>query len=169
MRCPYCHEDRDRVVDSRTSQEGRAVRRRRECASCGRRFTTYEVIEERQLQVAKRDGSTQPFDRRKVVQSIQLSCAKRPVSASEIEAMADDIEDALGKRGADEVPTQLVGELIMDRLKARDHVAYVRFASVYRNFQDLDEFYEELRDLSARRARAALNENQVELPLYDGT
>lgn len=169
MRCPYCQQDRDRVVDSRTSQEGRAVRRRRECMSCGRRFTTYEVIEERQLQIAKRDGSTEPYDRRKVVQSIQLSCAKRPVTAAEIEAMADDIEDALGKLGRDEVDSRAVGELIMERLKLRDHIAYVRFASVYRNFQDLDEFYEELRDLNARRARAALNEGQVELPLYDGS
>jgi transcriptional repressor NrdR len=167
MRCPYCQQDNDRVVDSRTSQEGRAVRRRRECIACGRRFTTYEVIEERQLQVAKRDGSTEPYDRRKVVQAIQLSCAKRPVTPVEIETMADEIEDALGKLGRDDVDSRTVGELIMDRLKARDHVAYVRFASVYRNFQDLDEFYEELRDLSARRARAAMNESQVELPLYD--
>jgi transcriptional repressor NrdR len=164
MRCPFCHQDNDRVVDSRTSQEGRAVRRRRECVNCARRFTTYEVVEERQLLVAKRDGSTEPFERRKVVRSIQLSCAKRPVTAAEIEEMADAIEDALGKRGGDDVDSQTVGELIMERLKARDHVAYVRFASVYRNFQDLDEFYEELRDLSARRARAALNETQVELP-----
>jgi transcriptional repressor NrdR len=168
MRCPYCHDDRDRVVDSRTSQEGRAVRRRRECMSCGRRFTTYEVIEERQLQIAKRDGSTEPYDRRKVVESIQLSCAKRPVAGTEIGAMADDIEDALGKLGRDEIDSRTVGELIMERLKTRDHIAYVRFASVYRNFQDLDEFYEELRDLNARRARAALNEGQVELPLDDG-
>jgi transcriptional repressor NrdR len=165
MRCPYCHQDDDRVVDSRTSQEGRAVRRRRECLNCARRFTTYEVVEERQLLVSKRDGSTEPYDRRKVVQAIQLSCAKRPVTASEIEAMADGIEDSLAKRGGDDVDSRTVGELIMERLKSRDHVAYVRFASVYRNFQDLDEFYEELRDLSARRARAALNETQVELPL----
>jgi transcriptional repressor NrdR len=169
MRCPFCQEDRDRVVDSRTSQEGRAVRRRRECTNCGRRFTTYEVIEERQLQIAKRDGSTEPYDRSKVVRSIQLSCAKRPVTAAEIAAMADDIEEALGKIGRDDVESRAVGELIMERLKVRDHIAYVRFASVYRNFQDLDEFYEELRDLNARRARAALNEGQVELPLYDGS
>jgi transcriptional repressor NrdR len=169
MRCPFCQQDRDRVVDSRTSQEGRAVRRRRECLGCGRRFTTYEVVEERQLHIAKRDGSTEPYNRRKVLQSIELSCAKRPVTATEIEAMADEIEDALGKRGQDEVESRVVGELIMERLKARDHIAYVRFASVYRNFQDLDEFYEELRDLNARRARAALNEGQVELPLYDGS
>jgi transcriptional repressor NrdR len=165
MRCPYCHNDNDRVVDSRTSQEGRAVRRRRECVGCGRRFTTYEVVEERQLQIQKRDGSSQPYERRKLLQSIRLSCAKRPVTASEIESMADDIEDVLGKRGADDIESRVLGELIMDRLKARDHVAYVRYASVYRNFQDLDEFYDELRELSARRARAALNQTQVELPL----
>jgi transcriptional repressor NrdR len=167
MRCPFCHGDRDRVVDSRTSQEGRAVRRRRECLDCERRFTTYEVVEERQLQIQKRDGSAEPYERRKLLQSIRLSCVKRPVAASELESMVDDIEEALGRLGADEVDSRVIGELVMDRLKTRDHVAYVRYASVYRNFQDLDEFYEELRELSARRARSALNQTQVELPLYD--
>lgn len=165
MRCPYCHGTEDRVVDSRTSREGRAVRRRRECLSCGRRFTTYEYVEERSLQVVKRDGSLEPYDRRKLLRSIRLPCAKRAISMAEIEAMVDEIEDELSRRGQDEVESRVIGELVMERLKRLDHVAYVRFASVYRNFQDIDEFVEELRELSARRARSVQAENQVELPL----
>jgi transcriptional repressor NrdR len=165
MRCPYCHGTEDKVVDSRTSQEGRAVRRRRECVECGRRFTTYEQVEERPLLVAKRDGSSQPFDRLKVIKSIQLPCAKRPITGTEIEDMVGAIEDALLRENVDEVASDRIGELIMEQLRTRDYVAYVRYASVYRNFQDLDEFYEELKDLSAKQARAALSRNQVELPL----
>ena len=164
MRCPYCHATEDRVVDSRSSREGGAVRRRRECLSCGRRFTTYEYVEERQLQVVKRDGTIESFDRRKLLRSIRLACVKRSITNEEIDALVADIEDDLMKRGIDEVETGLIGEMVMDRLKLRDHVAYVRFASVYRNFQDIDEFYEELRELSARRARNAQAEGQVELP-----
>jgi transcriptional repressor NrdR len=167
MRCPFCAGTDDRVVDSRTAREGRAVRRRRECLSCGRRYTTYEYVEERPLHVLKRDGSSEAFDRDKVVASMRAACVKRPVSAEQVEAMADRVEDALQRLGADEVESRVLGDLVMEQLKAADHVAYVRYASVYRNFQDLDEFYEELRDLSARRARAALSENQVELPLYE--
>lgn len=165
MRCPYCHASEDRVVDSRTSQEGRAVRRRRECLSCTRRFTTYEYVEERQLQVRKRDGNIQPFDRRKLEQALRLPCAKRPISAQDIEEMLNRVEDGLLRLGLDEVASEKVGELVMEQLKSRDHVAYVRYASVYRNFRDLDEFYEELEDLSAHRERVALKKNQVELPL----
>jgi transcriptional repressor NrdR len=165
MRCPYCHGNEDRVVDSRTSQEGRAVRRRRECLGCAKRFTTYEYVEERQLLVAKRDGSSQPYDRQKVLKSIQLPCAKRPITGSEIELMVIAIEDELARLNVDEVESDRIGELIMEQLRTRDYVAYVRYASVYRNFQDLDEFYEELKDLSAKQARAALSRSQVELPL----
>ncbi|MBI4408331.1 MAG: transcriptional repressor NrdR [Gemmatimonadetes bacterium] len=165
MRCPYCHQTEDRVVDTRTSREGRAVRRRRECLSCGRRFTTYEYVEERALQVVKRDGTAEPYDRRKLLHSLRLPCAKRPITVAEIEEMVDGIEDALSQLGRDDIESRVIGEMVMERLKARDHVAYVRFASVYRSFQDIDEFIDELRDLSARRARAALSHNQVELPL----
>lgn len=165
MRCPYCHETEDRVVDSRISREGRAVRRRRECLSCSRRFTTYEYVEERQLQVMKQDGSVEPYDRQKLFHSIRLPCAKRPITDQEIETMVDEIEDELSRRPEDEVSSRAIGELVMERLKKRDHVAYVRFASVYRNFQDIDAFAEELRELDRRRARAVLSENQVELPL----
>ena len=165
MRCPYCNALEDKVVDSRTSQEGRAVRRRRECLNCARRYTTYEYIEERRLQILKRDGSSQPYERRKLVQAIQTATTKRPITASDIDQMVDSIEDEMARTGRDEIESSRIGELIMDRLKQADNVAYVRFASVYRNFQDLDEFYEELRELSARRARAAAAKNQVDLDL----
>lgn len=164
MRCPYCQATEDRVVDSRSSREGGAVRRRRECVACSRRFTTYEYVEERQLQVVKRDGTIESFDRRKLLRSVRLACVKRSMSNEDIEGVVAEIEDDLMKRGVDDVETGVVGEMVMDRLKSRDHVAYVRFASVYRNFQDIDEFYEELRELSARRARNAQSEGQVELP-----
>ncbi len=165
MRCPYCHESEDRVVDSRTSREGRAVRRRRECLSCNRRFTTYEYVEERAVQVLKRDGTVEPFVRDKLLRSVQLPCVKRPISTADVDAIVDEVEDALGKLGQDEVESRVIAEMVMERLRARDDVAYVRFASVYRNFQDLDEFQQELKELSIRRARAVLNENQAELPL----
>jgi transcriptional repressor NrdR len=165
MRCPYCQGTEDRVVDSRSSREGGAIRRRRECLQCGRRFTTYEYVEERQLQVVKRDGTVENYDRRKLLRSLRLACVKRPLTGPDIEAIATDIEDHIGRLSKDEIETRLLGEMVMERLKSRDYVAYVRFASVYRNFQDIDEFYEELRELSARRARAALNEGQAELPL----
>ena len=165
MRCPYCHGMEDRVVDSRASQEGRAVRRRRECLACSKRFTTYEYVEERQLLVTKRDGSSEPFNRQKVLMSLQLPCAKRPVTGSEIDLMVNAVEDELAKLNVDEVESDLIGRLAMEQLRTRDYVAYVRYASVYRNFQDLDEFYEELKDLSAKEAMAALSRSQVELPL----
>lgn len=165
MRCPYCNETEDRVVDSRTNRDGRSIRRRRECASCGRRFTTYEYVEERPIQVRKVDGSIESYDRRKLEKSVRIACVKRPISLSQIEALVDELEDELHQLGRDEVETRVVGEMVMDRLKDLDHIAYVRFASVYRDFQDIDEFYEELRDLSRRRDRAAVAENQVELPL----
>ncbi len=141
------------------------MRRRRECLTCGRRFTTYEYVEERQLQVVKRDGTIETFDRRKLLRAIRLACVKRSITNEEIEAIVAEIEEELLKRAVDEVESGLIGELVMERLKTRDHVAYVRFASVYRNFQDIDEFYEELRELSARKQRAAQSKGQVELPL----
>ncbi|MCI0433117.1 MAG: transcriptional regulator NrdR [Gemmatimonadetes bacterium] len=169
MRCPFCSGMDNRVVDSRVSREGRAVRRRRECVSCKRRFTTYEYVEERPIMVVKRDGSTEVYDRRKVFQSVARACAKRPISTQEIDDIVDAIEDGIARRSDDEVESLVIGELVMAQLKAKDHVAYVRFASVYRNFQDLEEFYEELRDLSARRMRAAQRKGQVELPLSDAS
>jgi transcriptional repressor NrdR len=165
MKCPFCQGMEDRVVDSRTSREGGSIRRRRECLQCGRRFTTYESVEERQLQVVKRDGTVENYDRRKLLRSLRLACVKRPMTPVEIEAIAIEIEEQIARQNKEEIETRALGEMIMERLKTRDYVAYVRFASVYRNFQDIDEFYEELRELSARRARAAMNEGQAELPL----
>lgn len=155
----------DRVVDSRSSREGRAVRRRRECLSCGRRYTTYEYIEERPLQVLKRNGEVEPYDRRKLLRSIEVASAKRPVVAAEIDALIDEIEHALDRSDATEVETRALGEMVMERLKVLDHIAYVRFASVYRNFQDPAEFYDELRDLDEGTARRELLRYQQELPL----
>lgn len=152
MRCPACEHPEDRVVDSRTSRGGRAIRRRRECLGCGHRFTTYERIEEEPLLVQKRTGAVEAYDRQKLLSSIRIACAKRPVSNAEIEAVADEIEEALEAADGREVSSRDLGEMVMERLRALDQVAYVRFASVYRNFQDTTEFMEEVREL-VRRAR----------------
>jgi len=165
MRCPFCAETEDRVVDSRTSREGRAVRRRRECLACERRFTTYEYVEERPLQVLKSGGTSEPYDRAKLLRAIRLPCAKRPISPDEIEAMVDSIEDELEAAGTAHVESRRIGELVMDRLQQRDHVAYVRFASVYREFEDIDAFREELEELRSRHALEALEADQARLPL----
>lgn len=158
----------DRVVDSRASREGRAVRRRRECLECGRRYTTYEYIEERPLRVVKRNGEIEPYDRRKLLTSIEVAAAKRPISAVEIDGIVEEIERALDRSDETDIPSGKLGELVMAHLKSRDHIAYVRFASVYRNFQDLTEFYEEIRELDARSAQSALHRVQEELPLGVG-
>ena len=165
MRCPFCQHLEDRVVDSRSSREGRAVRRRRECMACARRFTTYEYIEERPLQVVKRGGESEPYDRRKLLHSIEVAAAKRPVSVGEIDAIVEEIEHLLDRSDATEIETRRLGEMVMERLKSLDHIAYVRFASVYRNFQDLTEFYDEIKDLDARTAQQELRRYQQELPL----
>lgn len=151
------------MVDSRTSREGRAIRRRRECTGCGRRFTTYEVVEERPVQVIKSDGTVENFDREKLLRSIRLPCVKRPVSEADIEDMVDAIEDELSSR--DQIASRALGELVMNQLRERDYVAYVRFASVYRNFKTIDEFVEELEELSEARARLEQKKNQAELNL----
>lgn len=168
MRCPFCQHLEDRVIDSRASREGRAVRRRRECLRCARRFTTYEYIEERPLQVIKRTGEIEPYDRRKILRSIEVAAAKRPISPAAIDAIVEDVEHLLDRTDVQEIESRRLGELVMERLKAHDHIAYVRFASVYRNFQDLTEFYEELKDLDARTAESELRRYQRELPLDPG-
>lgn len=154
-----------RVVDSRTVRNGRAVRRRRECSDCSHRFTTYEFVEERTIQVLKRSGAAEEFDRQKLARSVRIACAKRPISASEIERIVDEIEDEILKSAGVEIPSERIGAMVMERLRARDRVAYVRFASVYRNFQDIDEFYDELQELRRRHEREQLAKLQVELPL----
>ena len=164
MRCPQCDSTENRVVDTRTSRGGRAVRRRRQCSGCEARFTTYEFVEARPLQVLKSSGSAEDFDRMKLTRSVTIACAKRPVSTSQIEAIVDAIEDELSRHAGVEVPSARIGELIMEQLKPLDHVAYVRFASVYRNFQDIDEFQSFVDELNERGKREFQARSQAELP-----
>ncbi len=146
MKCPYCGVIEDKVVDSRSSKEGTAIRRRRECLGCERRFTTYEYIEDTPLTVIKSDGRREIFDKNKLIDKIRLSCTKRPISTTQIEEIADRIEDQLVSRGEREIEAkEHIGELVMTELKRLDDVAYVRFASVYRQFKDLSDFEKELR------------------------
>lgn len=144
MRCPFCNKEEGRVVDSRTSKDGDAIRRRRECLSCGRRFTTYERIEEVAQMVLKKDGRREHFDRWKIKSGVLKSVEKRPVSVDQVDAMIDEIERELFNTNQ-EVTTKEVGEAVMGKLKKLDEVAYVRFASVYRQFKDLNEFMSELK------------------------
>jgi transcriptional repressor NrdR len=147
MRCPTCGHVEDKVVDSREAQDGLATRRRRECLGCGRRFTTYERIEEVLPPVVKKDGRREPFDRRKIVEGLQIACRKRPVSAEQIEALVSSVERSMMESGDREIRTTAVGEAVMERLKALDEVAYVRFASVYRQFRDVSQFMDEVKSL----------------------
>ena len=147
MKCPYCENEDSKVIDSRHTEDGRAIRRRRECEKCGRRFTTYEKIEEMILMVIKKDGSRQAFDRNKLLNGIIRACEKRPVSIAEMEKIVDDIERGLNNTMEKEVDSKLIGELVMEKLKAIDEVAYVRFASVYRQFTDVNTFVKEVESL----------------------
>jgi transcriptional repressor NrdR len=165
MRCPECDATENRVVDTRASRGGRAVRRRRECSVCGARFTTYEYVEERPIQVLKRSGAVEEFDRAKLLASIKVACAKRPVSGSEMERIVDEVEDEISGDAGLEVPSIRLGALVMERLRPLDRVAYVRFASVYRNFQDAGEFQEFVDEMAEAQAREEQRRNQVELPL----
>jgi len=140
MRCPFCGHLEDRVVDSREAQDGQATRRRRECLGCERRFTTYERSEESLPALVKKDGRREAFDRRKVLEGLRRACQKRPVSQERIDEMATRVERRLQETGEREVPSSAVGELVMEMLRAEDPVAYVRFASVYRDFRDVGEF-----------------------------
>ena len=147
MRCPFCNYSESKVIDSRPAEEGTTIRRRRECLSCGKRFTTYEIIERLPLLVIKRDGSRQSFDRMKVIGGMVKACEKRPVPVDQIERVADEIEQELQSSLEREVSSAQIGEMIMDRLKDLDQVAYVRFASVYRQFKDINTFLDELNKL----------------------
>lgn len=144
MRCPYCDTEEDKVVDSRLADEGRAIRRRRECLNCNRRYTTFERAEEVSLFVVKRNGEEELFERAKVVEGIRRACKNRPVSAGEIEELAEDVEDAMRALGGRPVSTGDVGREVLERLRDLDEVAYLRFASVYKDFQELDDFEREL-------------------------
>ena len=148
MRCPFCNTEDDRVVDSRSCRDGQAIRRRRECTRCNQRFTTYEYIEHAPLTVIKRDGNREPFDRSKLQAKIELACYKTSVSSDRIEELMDQVESELGNRAEREVPSKQIGELVMERLKELHDVAYVRFASVYRQFKDRQDFVRELEQLS---------------------
>ncbi|ODS59544.1 MAG: transcriptional regulator NrdR [Acidobacteria bacterium SCN 69-37] len=151
MKCPYCGHLGDKVVDSRESKEGDAIRRRRECLECGRRFTSYERIDEIPYMVVKKDGRRERFDRQKLVGGLLKACEKRPVRVSALEAVADRIEAALQERPEREITTEEIGRQVMIELKQLDKVAFVRFASVYRNFRDIDEFTNELNELLRTR------------------
>ncbi len=151
MKCPYCSYHDSRVVDSRPTEDGESIRRRRECSSCGKRFTTYEKIEEIPVRVIKKDGNRQAYDRNKVLRGIVRSCEKRPVTSEQIEKIIEDIEKVIYNSANREITSTEIGELVMSKLKKVDEVSYVRFASVYRQFKDLNSFMEELKKI--------LNEN----------
>ena len=151
MRCPFCSHPKDKVVDSRETGSGDAIRRRRECLECGRRFTSYERVEEIPFLVVKKDGRREPFDRRKLLAGLHRACEKRPIPAKALDAVADAIEQMMQDSPDREVEAGVIGEKVMARLKELDKVAYVRFASVYRQFEDVQEFMAELKDLLERR------------------
>lgn len=151
MRCPFCRDPENKVLDSRESHEGAVIRRRRECLACKRRFTTYERVEELTPLIVKKDGRREGFNRDKLLHGLKKACEKRPVSLDEVEAIADDVERQLQGMGEKEVPSTFLGEEVMKRLQRLDEVAYVRFASVYRSFRDIAEFMTELKDLIEER------------------
>jgi transcriptional repressor NrdR len=151
MICPFCGFKEDRVIDSRESKEGDVIRRRRECLKCSRRFTTYERSDEIPYMVVKRDGRREKFDRQKILEGLLKACEKRPVPMPKLAEVVDEVESKLADNSDREIPTTEIGELIMDRLRTLDKIAYVRFASVYRDFQDVEAFLVELKDLLQRR------------------
>lgn len=151
MTCPFCGHREDRVIDSRESKEGDVIRRRRECLKCERRFTTYERSDEIPYVVVKRDGRREKFDRQKVLEGLLKACEKRPVAMAKLAEVIDEVESMLADSAEREMSTTAIGELLMERLRALDKIAYVRFASVYRDFQDVEAFLTELKDLLQRR------------------
>jgi transcriptional repressor NrdR len=153
MRCPFCRDPDNKVIDSRESHEGSIIRRRRECIQCQRRFTTYERVEELTPLIVKKDGRREGFDRHKVLHGLKKACEKRPVSVDQLEEISIEVERRLQGMGEKEVPSALIGEQVMSRLQELDEVAYVRFASVYRSFRDIAEFMSELKELVDDRAK----------------
>lgn len=160
MRCPSCAELSTRVVDSRAVKENAEIRRRRQCDACGQRFTTYERCEDTLPKVVKKDGRRETWDREKILRGLSKACEKRPIPVAEIERLADEARRALSGSGADEVPAAEIGEQLMARLRELDEVAYVRFASVYRSFRDLDEFMQELSTLVGKRDKGRMSDEQ---------
>jgi transcriptional repressor NrdR len=151
MKCPFCGHIEDKVIDSRATQEDSVIRRRRKCLKCGKRFTTYEYIDELSLMVIKKDGRREPFDHKKALAGVIKACEKRPISTEKMEEVIAHVERLLQKKAVREIPSARIGELIMEKLKALDDVAYVRFASVYRQFKDVTQFMDELKIFSIRK------------------
>ena len=154
MKCPFCGHDDSKVVDSRPTDEGTSIRRRRECLKCLKRFTTYETVERMPLMLVKRDGTRQPYDRQKLLGGLVKACEKRPVSLMQLEQIVDNVEQRVFSALESEVSSKTIGELVMERLKPLDEVAYVRFASVYRQFADVESFFNELKKLMGDRKDA---------------
>ena len=150
MRCPFCREDNDRVIDSRASEEGFVIRRRRECLSCKRRFTTYERLEEFEIKIVKKDGVREPFNREKIRSGLAKACWKRPISDEQSDTLVSQVEAELYANGDQEIDSKTLGEMVMQRLAELDEVAYVRFASVYRRFKDARDFVEEIKPMLRR-------------------
>lgn len=148
MRCPFCNSREHKVIDSRLAQKNNAIRRRRECLDCGHRFTTYEYIVEHPLQVIKNDGRREEFDRNKLLDSIKIACNKRPIPTEKLELLVIDIEKEIEEHGGGEVKSSLIGELVMNKLRQLDEVAYIRFASVYKKFKDLEEFRDHIAQIN---------------------
>ena len=157
MKCPYCGQRASRVVDTREAGDG--IRRRRECMACGQRFTTYERVHSAPVMVVKGDGRREPFDREKLLQGVRIACAKRPIPVEDIEHLADEVESYVRSLGKSEVSSQVVGEQVIARLRQLDDVAYVRFASVYRRFADVESLAQEIEDLLERRVRQEEDES----------
>jgi transcriptional repressor NrdR len=164
MRCPYCTSLDNKVVDSRMGKEGESIRRRRECLKCEGRFTTYERVEEVLPSVIKKDGRREPFDRMKILSGLKKACEKRPISMEVLERAVEEIEKSLQEKGFKEIPSTVVGEEVMDRLHNLDEVAYVRFASVYRSFRDINEFMRELKDILSNKETKAAHEPAADKP-----
>ena len=150
MKCPFCGHAENKVIDSRISKDGKAVRRRRECLGCGKRFTTYEYVEDILPMVVKKDGRREQFDRQKILSGIKKACEKRPISMESIDKLVENVEQSCQEMQVEEISSTLIGEKIMNELKVFDGVAYVRFASVYRQFRDVGEFMSELKDLLSK-------------------
>ncbi len=164
MRCPYCSSLENKVVDSRLGKEGESIRRRRECLKCEGRFTTYERVEEVLPLVIKKDGRREPFDRQKILNGLKKACEKRPISMEMLERSVEEIEKALQEKGLKELPSTMVGEEVMERLHKLDEVAYVRFASVYRSFRDINEFMSELKDILSNKEMKDVKDVVLEKP-----
>ena len=160
MKCPFCQADNDRVIDSRASQDGFATRRRRECLNCKERYTTYERIEGSSIKIVKKDGGREPFDRAKIKRGLEKACWKRPVSDAQLESIVTEVQNELESHSDPEIESREVGELVMKYLRAVDQVAYVRFASVYRQFEDVHDFVHELKPMLAEAKRREASEKQ---------